>query len=190
MPEVNPNLSPAVTHQPSLLGGAENIKLLFDEELDSRRETLARQRAWEAISLDMAQTSSRRAQNAATIDHAINAGLVLSGQIGATEGQQTVSPAGSESRTRAAVSPAGTAASETTKGAVAAAGAGEAVSAEAVTANVANLFTSLTPVIASSLAMALSQTIAALVPVVINAAGGASTPSQTQPKQDSNSSAS
>ena len=177
MPEVNPNLSPAVTHQPSLLGGAENIKLLFDEELDSRRETLARQRAWEAISLDMAQTSSRRAQNAATIDHAINAGLVLSGQIGATEGQQTVSPAG-------------TAASETTKGAVAAAGAGEAVSAEAVTANVANLFTSLTPVIASSLAMALSQTIAALVPVVINAAGGASTPSQTQPKQDSNSSAS
>ena len=177
MPEVNPNLSPAVTHQPSLLGGAENIKLLYDEELDSRRETLARQRAWEAISLDMAQTSSRRAQNAATIDHAINAGLVLSGQIGATEGQQTVSPAG-------------TAASETTKGAVAAAGAGEAVSAEAVTANVANLFTSLTPVIASSLAMALSQTIAALVPVVINAAGGASTPSQTQPKQDSNSSAS
>ena len=177
MPEVNPNLSPAVTHQPSLLGGAENIKLLFDEELDSRRETLARQRAWEAISLDMAQTSSRRAQNAATIDHAINAGLVLSGQIGATEGQQTVSPAG-------------TAASETTTGAVAAAGAGEAVSAEAVTANVANLFTSLTPVIASSLAMALSQTIAALVPVVINAAGGASTPSQTQPKQDSNSSAS
>ena len=177
MSEVNPNLSPAVTHQPSLLGGAENIKLLFDEELDSRRETLARQRAWEAISLDMAQTSSRRAQNAATIDHAINAGLVLSGQIGATEGQQTVSPAG-------------TAASETTKGAVAAAGAGEAVSAEAVTANVANLFTSLTPVIASSLAMALSQTIAALVPVVINAAGGASTPSQTQPKQDSNSSAS
>src|SRR5580698_9479631 len=122
----NPNLSPNVTHQPSLLGGAENIKLLFDEELDNRREALARQRAWEAISLDQAQTSSRRAQNAATIDHAINAGIVLSGQVGTTEGQQTVSPAG-------------TAASETTKGAVAAAGAGEAVSAEAVTANVANL---------------------------------------------------
>ena len=96
-------------------------------------------------------------------------GLVLSGQIGATEGQQTVSPAG-------------TAASETTKGAVAAAGAGEAVSAEAVTANVANLFTSLTPVIASALAAAISQTIAALVPVVVTASGGASTPSQTQPK--------
>lgn len=167
--DANPNLSPVVTHQPSLLGGAENIKLLFDEELDNRRETASRARAWEAIALSMAQTDARRAQNAATIDHAINAGIVLSGQIGTTEGQQTVSPAG-------------TAASETTKGAVAAAGAGEAVSAEAVTANVANLFTSLTPVIASALATAISQTIAALVPVVVTASGGASTPSQTSPK--------
>lgn len=163
----NPNLTPAVTHQPSLLGGAENIKLLFDEELDSRREKLAQQRAWEAISLDQAQTAARRAQNAATIDHAINAGMLISGQIGATEGQQTVSPAG-------------TAASETTKGAVAAAGAGEAVSAEAVTANVANLFTSLTPVIASALATSIAQTVAALVPAVVTASGGASTPSQTK----------
>jgi len=169
MEGVNPNLSPNVTHQPSLLGGAENIKLLFDEELDSRRETLARARAWEAISLDMAQTASRRAQNSATIDHALNAGIVLAGQVGTTEGQQTVSPAG-------------TAASETTKGAVAAAGAGEAVSAEAVTANVANLFTALTPVIASALASAISQTIAALVPVMVTASGGASTPSQTSSK--------
>src|SRR5579883_1168142 len=102
----NPNLSPCVTHQPSLLGGAENMKLLFDEELDHRRESLARQRAWEAITLEQAQIANRRAQNAATIDHAINAGLVLAGQAGATEGQQTVSPAG-------------IAASETTKGAVA-----------------------------------------------------------------------
>src|ERR1017187_9111807 len=158
MAEGNPNLSPCVTHQPSLLGGAENIKLLFDEEIDNRRESLARQRAWEAISLDQAQTSSRSAQNAATIDHAINAGIVLAGQVSTTEGQQTVSPAGT------------------------AAGAGEAVSAEAVTANVANLFTSLTPVIASALAAAISQTIAALVPVVVTASGGASTPSQTQAK--------
>jgi hypothetical protein len=58
------------------------------------------------------------------------------------------------------------------------------VSAEAVTANVANLFTSLTPVIASALAAAISQTIAALVPVVVNASGGASTPSQTQAKTE------
>ena len=173
MAETNPNLSPCVTHQPSLLGGAENMKLLFDEELDHRRESLARQRAWEAISLDMAQTAARRAQNAATFDHAVNAGLVLAGQVGTTESQQTVSPAG-------------IAASETTKGAVAAAGAGEAISAEGITANVVNLFTSLTPVIASSLATAISQTIAALVPVVVTSSGGASsgggTPSQTEAK--------
>lgn len=158
--EPNVNLTPNVTHQPSLLGGAENIKLLFDEELDNRRETLARQRAWEDLSL-------RRASNAATIDHAINAGIVLAGQVGTTEGQQTVSPAG-------------TSASEAIKGAVGTAAAGEAVSAEAISANVANLFTSLTPVIASALATAISQTIAALVPVLVTAAGGASTPSQTK----------
>jgi hypothetical protein len=86
MSDVQGNVTaPTVMHQPTLLGGAENMKLLFDEELDSRRETLARQRAWEDLSL-------RRAQNAATIDHAINAGLILQGQVGATESAQTVSP--------------------------------------------------------------------------------------------------
>jgi hypothetical protein len=162
-------VAPAIVHQPSLLGGAENIKLLFDEELDNRRETLARQRAWEAVSLDLAQTASRRAQNAATVDHALNVAMAIANQVGSSEAQQVVSPAG-------------TAASETAKGAVADAGAGEAVSAEAITANVANLFTSLTPVIASALATAISQTIAALVPVVVTASGGASTPSQTTAK--------
>jgi hypothetical protein len=157
----NPNVSPQITHQPSLLGGAENIKLLFDEELDSRRETLARQRAWEDIAL-------RRAHNSATVDQLINMNAASQGQVGTTEAQQTVSPAG-------------TAASETTKGAVAAAGAGEAVSAEAVTANVANLFTALTPVIATTLATALAQTLTAVLPVLVTAIGGASTPSQTKP---------
>lgn len=168
-PASNPEQAPKIVHQPSLLGGAENMKLLFDEALDNRREVLARARAWEAVSLAQAQNNLRREQNAATIDHALNAGIVLAGQVGTTEGQQTVSPAG-------------TAASETTKGAVAAAGAGEAVSAEAITANVANLFTALTPVIASAIAAAVSQTLEALVPVLVTAVGGASTPSQTASK--------
>jgi hypothetical protein len=166
---VNPNYAQQQPHQPTLLGGAENIKLLFDEELDSRRETAANARAWESVKLDQAQTASRRAQNAASMDKALDTILAVAIATGQTENEQTVSPAG-------------TAASETTKGAVAAAGAGEAVSAEAVTANVANLFTALTPVIASALATAISQTIAALVPVVVTAAGGASTPSQTSSK--------
>jgi hypothetical protein len=165
--EPNESKSPQGIPPPySLAGGPENLKLLFDEELDNRRESLARQRAWEAISLDQAQTASRRAQNAATIDHAINAGIVLAGQVGTTEGQQTVSPAG-------------TAASETTKGAVAAAGAGEAVSAEAVTASVANLATALVPVIVSALATAISQTLAALMPIVIKASETAADSSAT-----------
>jgi hypothetical protein len=157
----NPNLTPNVTHQPSLLGGAENIKLLFDEELDNRRENLASQRAWEAVKLDQAQIASRRAQNAATFDKAVDAAIAISVQTGQTEAQQTVSPEG-------------TATSEAIKG-------GVGVSAEQVAANVADLATALIPVITSALATAISQTIAALVPVVVTASGGASTPSQTKP---------
>jgi len=141
MADTNP--SPVIDPKHSLLGGAENIKLLFDEELDNRREGLARQRAWEDLAL-------RRASNSATFDHAINAGIVLAGQAGVTEGQQTVSPAG-------------TASSEAIKGAVGVAGAGQAVNAETITSTVAQL-------------------VAALVAVIVTAVGGASTPSQTQPK--------
>lgn len=88
----NPNLTPAVTHQPSQLGGAEDTKLVYAEELDNRRESLARARAWEAIALDMAQLASRRAMNAASFDHAVSMGSVLAAQAGVTEGQAAVSP--------------------------------------------------------------------------------------------------
>lgn len=160
----NPNLAPQVTHQPTLLGGAENMKLLFDEELDSRREVQARARAWQAVSLDMAQTASRRAQNAATFDHFVNmtsaAATATAQQTGQTENEQTVSPAG-------------TAASETAKGAVADAGAGVAVAAEGVaTAN-------------QSIADAVANLMNALTAVIVTASGGASTPSQTQAKPTS-----
>ena len=84
--------APTVMHQPTLLGGAENIKLLFDEELDNRRESLANARAWETIKLSQAQNDLRRQQNAATIDHLAAIGLLQLGQVGATEAQQTVSP--------------------------------------------------------------------------------------------------
>ena len=146
----NLNLSPNVTHQPSLLGGAENIKLLFDEELDNRRESLARARAWEAISLDMAQTASRRAQNAATFDHYTSMASATSAQTGQTENQQTVSPAG-------------TATSEAIK-------RGVGVAAEQVAANIA------------ALSDVVTKFADAMNAVLLTAAGGASTPSQTQPK--------
>lgn len=152
----NPNLTPQVTHQPSLLGGAENIKLLFDEELDNRRERLSNDRAWEVLKL-------RTANEAQTVSHMTEMNAVISAQVSNIETQQTVSPV------------------RTATGDAIVGGVG--VSAEQVAANVANLATSLIPVITSALATAISQTIAALVPVVVTAAGGASTPSQTTPKE-------
>lgn len=143
MADANSNLT-------TLIGGPENMKLLFDTSLATFHETVSRQRAWEDIAL-------RRSQNAATVDHYINMGAALAGQVGVTEGQQTVSPAG-------------TAASETAKGAVAAAGAGIAVAAEGVaTAN-------------QAIADAVANLVNALTAVVVTAVGGASTPSQTSSK--------
>jgi hypothetical protein len=152
----NPNLTPQVTHQPSLLGGAENIKLLFDEELDNRRERLSNDRAWEVLKL-------RTANEAQTVSHMTEMNAVISAQVSNIETQQTVDP------TRTATGDAIV--------------GGVGVAAEQVAANIANLATSLIPVITSALATAISQTIAALVPVVVTAAGGASTPSQTTPKE-------
>ena len=170
--DANPNLAPVVTHQPTLLGGAENMKLLFDEALDNRREMLARARAWEAIELDMAQTAARRAQNAATFDHAINAGVVLSGQTGTTEGQQTVSPIRTGAADTQTQQPAGAVyppiRNVDQSGATATAGVQAAQ--EQIAANVAAL---------SDVVTKLADALAA---VLVTAAGGASTPSQTQPK--------
>lgn len=168
--------SPSTSQQCSEINNL-NAKLQYDSAAQTQHQSLVDNqedsRAWSQLKLktatDAQNLANRIAQNSATIDHAISAGLVLAGQVGTTEGQQTVSPEG-------------TATSESLKGAVGTAAVGEAVSAEAVAANVANLATALTPVIVSSLAAAISQTIAALVPVVVTAAGGASTPSQTQPK--------
>jgi hypothetical protein len=88
--------------------------------------------------------------------------VVTTAQTGDTDNQQSVNPV------------------RTATGDAIVGGVG--VSAEQVAANVANLATSLIPVITSALATAISQTLAALVPVVVNSSGGASTPSQTSSK--------
>lgn len=153
-----PGCYPTQVPPHTLIGGPENLKLMFDDQLANQRETMARQRAWEAINLDQAQIASRRAQNAATIDHMLNVVAAVSIATGQTENEQTVSPAG-------------TAASETAKGAVADAGAGIAVGAESQVVNMVNLMTSLTPVIATSIATATAQTLATILPTVLAAAG-------------------
>ena len=154
MADTNPNLSPQVTHQPSLLGGAENMKLLFDNTLAhlGRVQTVAasHDNAWETLRFTTAQ-------DAQVVKHLAQLATVAANQTGQTENQQTVSPAG-------------TAASETAKGAVADAGSGIAVAAEGVA--VAN----------QSIADAVANLMNALTAVIVNSSGGASTPSQTQAK--------
>lgn len=113
-----------------------------------------------------AQLKLRIAQNAATVDHFINMTAAQSTSTAEQTGQT------SESQT---VSPVRTATGDAIVG-------GVGVSAEQVAANVADLATSLVPVLASSLATAIATAVAALLPVTVTAAGGASTPSQTQPK--------
>jgi hypothetical protein len=168
------DVSPGVSQQAAEIN-AINFKIGADRQASAMaqgaEDNQEDSRAWAQLKLktatDAQNLANRIASNAATIDHLIDAGVVLAGQVGGTEAQQTVSPAG-------------TAASETTKGAVAAAGAGEAVSAEQVTANVADLASSLIPIIASAVGTVTAQTLAAVLPILVTAIGGASTPSQTK----------
>lgn len=87
--ENNLNLAPNVTHQPSLLGGAENMKLLFDDTMadlsDGRKMSRRHADAWETLRL-------KQAQNLEFATHLANVNAVNAGQTGATENQQSVSP--------------------------------------------------------------------------------------------------
>jgi hypothetical protein len=140
-----------------------NGKLAYDSAAQLQNQSLLDNqedaRGW-------AQLKLRVAQNSATVDHFLNItaaqATATAMQTGQTEDEQTVSPV----RTGTGDAIVG----------------GVGVSAEQVAANVANLATSLVPVIASALAEAISTAISALLPVVVTAAGGASTPSQTQAK--------
>jgi hypothetical protein len=139
-----------------------NEKLLYDGTSQIQQQSLTDNqedaRAWGALKL-------RQAQNAATIDHLSQIGLLQLGQTGATENQQNTSPAGQ-------------AAAEAIKGTI-------GVSSDAIAASMGNLATSLVPVIASAVATATAQTLASVLPVLVTAIGGASTPSQTQAKPTS-----
>lgn len=79
----------AATSQQYTELNALNAKLLYDGTSQIQHQSLLDNqtdaRAWSSLKL-------RRAENAATIDHFINAGLAIAGQLGATESQQTVSP--------------------------------------------------------------------------------------------------
>ena len=138
--------SDGVSRQLSEVNG-QSLQFALNEQFDNRRELLARERAWEDLKL-------RKAQNAATLDHFINMfsaqSTAASSQTGQTENQQTVNPI----RTGTADTLVG----------------GEGVAAEQVAANVANMATAMTPILASALATAISETLAAVLPAVVAAA--------------------
>lgn len=73
----------------TMLGGPENVKLLFDSALELVQQIVSDgqedARAWRELNLQNA-----RAHGA--FIHAVNMGSLLSAQAGVTEAQQTVSP--------------------------------------------------------------------------------------------------
>ena len=115
----------------------------------------ANSRAWQGYNLEVAKDHQ-------TLKYLSSLGEIQAGQTGMTENQQQVTPV-----------------RQATGDAIV---GGVGVSAEQVAANVADLATAMVPIITSALATAISQTLAAILPVVVTASGGASTPSQTQPK--------
>lgn len=138
---------------------ALNMKQLIDDNQEHSRRRISNDADFDKA---MNEITIAAAQDAQTVKHLTNMNAVISAQVSNIETQQTVSPV------------------RTATGDAIVGGVG--VAAEQVAANVADLATTLIPVISSALATAISQSIAALVPVVVTAAGGASTPSQTQPK--------
>lgn len=149
-----------------------NFKMLFDDtmsDISSNRKSLFRhQDAWETLRLrDSAFHSS--------FDHALLAAVAIANQAGGTEAQQTVTPirTGVGDTLAASAYPADRTIDTATAGtAVAAEGiatANEAV-ADALAAFVAGV---------NNAAVNLANAVTA---AIVTAVGGASTPSQTQPK--------
>jgi hypothetical protein len=159
--------SPGVGQQAAEVN-ALNFKLLYDDtssDISINRKSLMRhQDAWETLRL-------RNSQFSASFDHALLAAVAISNQTGSTENQQSVSPI------RTGIGDTKAAAAYPANRTIDTATAGVAVAAEGVaTANQA---------LADALATAVSffnQGLAALSSVLTTAAGGASTPSQTQAK--------
>ena len=140
---------------PSIRGHLDNISALNAKLSFDAWQFLMYQGAQDALAL-----SRRINNNAADFDKAVNAGIVLQGQTGSTANQQTVSPIRTASGDAIAAVPG-------------VAAGGQAVNAEAITSVVADF--------AQAVQAAVSQAFAALVPALVTAAGGASTPSQTKP---------
>jgi hypothetical protein len=138
-----------------LLGREENMKLLFDDvmsDISHDRKTSLR------LSEQAQLQQARHQTNAGTIDHLINAAIVIALQTGETENDQTVDPI----RTSTADAPIA---------AIGTADAGVAVSAQAVATSLGNLASALVPIITATAGVVTAQSLAALLSTVVASVG-------------------
>jgi hypothetical protein len=152
------NCSPGVTQQSAEVN-ALNFKLLYDDTFSdvslNRKSLFRHQDGWETLRL-------RNAQFAASFDHALLAAVAIANQTGSTEDQQAVTPI------RTGIGDTMAAASYPANRAVDTADAGVATANQAIA-----------DALAQFIAL-MNQGVAALQSVLVTAAGGASTPSQTK----------
>lgn len=147
----------------TLIGGPENMKLLFDMAAQSLplvqqmvADNQADARAWRALNL-------RREANGQAFDHLVNMTAAASGQIGTTEGQASVTPIRTAAADTEVQQPAGAVYPPIRN-----------VDQGAATAN-----TGIQAAM-QAIADAMANLNAAITTVLTTAAGGASTPSQTK----------
>ena len=129
-----------------LLGREENMKLLFDMQMD--------------LQMSRARLDIRSERNGVAFDKALDtilavslANLSVTAQTGDTEDQSAAGP------------------QITAEGAQDTANAGVSVSAQAVATSLGNLASALVPIITAAGGIVTAQSLAALLPTVVTAAG-------------------
>lgn len=145
---------------------ALNMKQLIDDNMEHSRRRASNDSDFDKA---MNQVTISAAQDAQIVKHLAQLNVLNASQTGQTENQAAVDPIRTGSGDAIAAVP-GVAAGVSS------------VSAAAVAASLGNLASALVPIITAAGGVVTAQTLAAMLPVVVNAVGGASTPSQTQPK--------
>ncbi len=160
--EANANLAPQVTHQPSLLGGAENMKLLFDVTMLGIFGTTIQGIFDNQINARQRSTNSASFDNARMWDYL-------------DQGQQTYAPIRTAAADSTVQQPAGAAYPPIRN-----VDQGAAAAQTGMQAGMQSFVNTMADFQNAMLA-AVADLKASLVPVITTAAGGASTPSQTKP---------
>jgi hypothetical protein len=165
------NCSPGVSQQASEVN-ALNFKLLYDDtssDISINRKSLFRhQDAWETLRL-------RNSQFAASFDHALLAAVAIANQTGSTDNQAAITPI------RTGIGDTMAAASYPANRTIDTATAGTAVAAEGQ-ATASQALTDLMTQFISAMNAAAANFAQAATAILATATGGASSPSQTQPK--------